>query len=101
MKYEMVVGLSIIDEQVYQSYRDAMIPILKSYGGGFRYDFKVSDALKNAGGQDINRVFTIHFESKESMDLFFSNPRYLEVKNQFFEKSVAATTIISSYEVSN
>ena len=67
----MVVGLNIIDERLYQDYREAMIPILTTFGGGFRYDFKVDEVLKNEEGRKINRVFTINFNNKESMDLFF------------------------------
>ena len=98
MSYEMMVGLEIKDDSVYTQYREAMTPILTEYGGGFRYDFKVSEVLKNEEGRSINRVFAIYCSDKESMDNFFSNPRYLEAKNKFFESSVLETTIISAYE---
>ena len=42
MAVEMLVGLNVIDDEAYQLYRDEMIPILLSYGGGFGYDFKIS-----------------------------------------------------------
>jgi hypothetical protein len=32
------------------------------------------------------------------MDEFFSHPDYKEIKAKYFENSVEATTIISSYE---
>lgn len=47
MALEMLVGLNVIDDEAYQSYRDEMMPILKNYGGGFGYDFKVSEVLKS------------------------------------------------------
>lgn len=99
MSYEMVVGLNIKDDSVYSKYREAMTPILKKFGGGFRYDFKVSDVLKNEEERPINRVFTIHFKDKDSMEKFFSNSEYTKAKETFFEKSVADTTIISQYEI--
>jgi len=37
MALEMLVGLNVVDDEVYQSYRDEMTPILKSYGGGFTH----------------------------------------------------------------
>jgi uncharacterized protein (DUF1330 family) len=97
MSYEMVVGLDIINDSDYQRYREAMTPILETFGGGFRYDFKVDEVLKNEEGRKINRVFTIHFKNKETMGQFFSDQKYLKVKAQFFETSVAGTTIISEY----
>lgn len=97
MSYEMVVGLKVTNDEVYTSYREAMTPILKTYEGGFRYDFKVSEVLKNEESREINRVFTIHCKDKESMNSFFSDPKYVEAKNQFFEKSVSDITIISEY----
>ncbi len=62
-----------------------------------RYDFKVSETLRNEEGRPINRVFAIYFESKDKMDQFFGNPNYLKAKAQYFDNSVEATTIISEY----
>ncbi len=98
MSYEMMVGLQVKDDKVYAEYREAMQPLLNEVSGGFRYDFKVSQVLKNEEGRPINRVFAIYFENKEKMEAFFSNPEYLQIKERFFETSVDATTIISEYE---
>lgn len=98
MGYEMMVGLQITNEDVYANYRDAMRPLLEKVNGGFRYDFKVSEVLKNEEGRSINRVFAIYFDSKTQMETFFSDPAYLAIKQEFFESSVGATTIISEYE---
>ncbi len=61
MAMEMLVGLRVVNDEAYQSYRDAMTPILNRYGGGFGYDFKVSEVLKSRTEAPINRVFTIYF----------------------------------------
>ena len=97
MSYEAIVGLQVTDNGLYTRYRKAMKPILAEYGGGFRYDFKVSEVLKNEDGNPMNRVFAICFSDKQAMDSFFANVEYKKVKQQFFEKSVSATTIISQY----
>ena len=98
MSYEMIVGLQIKDDEVYAEYRKAMRPLLEKADGGFRYDFKVSETLKNEEGNPINRVFAIFFRDKVNMDRFFTNTEYLKIKESFFEKSVEATTILSEYE---
>ena len=98
MAIEIVVGLFIKDEELYKKYREGMSPILKSYGGAFGYDFEVSKVLKSEVSEPINRVFTIFFENEVIMDEFFSDENYLEVKKNYFEPSVLATTIISKYE---
>ena len=98
MAFEMLVGLYVVDDEAYQSYRDEMTPILKTYGGGFGYDFKVSDVLKSKTEAPINRVFTIYFSNEDAMNSFFSNERYLRVKRRLFRKSVTDTTIIATYE---
>ena len=79
MALEMLVGLNVVDDEVYQSYRDEMTPILKSYGGGFGYDFRVSEVLKSKTDAPINRVFTIYFSNEDSMNSFFSNDEYLKM----------------------
>ena len=97
MAFERLVGLNIVDDEVYQSYRDEMAPILKSYGGGFGYDFRVSEVLKSKTDAPINRVFTIYFSNEDSMSLFFANDEYLKIRQRHFEKSVTHTTIIATY----
>jgi uncharacterized protein (DUF1330 family) len=97
MSYEIIVGLQVKDNTNYSLYREAMTPLLMNYGGGFRYDFKVSETLKSEEDKPINRVFAIYFKDKFSMESFFSNSEYIEIKSKYFEVSVEATTIISEY----
>ena len=99
MTQEMLVGLEVIDDLVYQQYREAMTPILLEYGGEFGYDFTISNVLKTQTSDRINRLFTIRFMDAKSRDAFFSNPQYLLIKQQFFSASVASTTIISDYKI--
>jgi uncharacterized protein (DUF1330 family) len=99
MAYERVMGLEVIDDRVYQQYRDAMAPILKSYGGAFGFDFRVSEVLLSKTQDPINRLFTIAFPSQKHMEAFFSNADYLAVKAMYFDTSVKSKTIISLYEI--
>ena len=98
MAIETLVGLQVDDEECYQTYREQMTPILKRYGGEFRYDFQVAQVLRAATPEPINRLFIISFPNQESMDAFFSNEKYLQVRHQYFENAVSTTTIIATYE---
>ena len=98
MAFERLVGLQVIDEAGYQAYRDAMTPLLVACGGGFGYDFKIAEVLKSATPEPINRVFTLHFPDQATMETFFADPRYQEIRRQHFDRSVAAVTRIAAYE---
>lgn len=98
MAFEMLVGLQVTDDAGYARYREAMAPILARFGGGFRYDFRVAEVLRQEPESPINRVFTIHFADQASSGAFFSDPSYLAVRNELFAPSVDATTILASYE---
>ena len=98
MTYERIMGLHVIDDEKYQLYREGMMPILKSYGGSFGFDFKISEVLLSKTEDHINRVFTLEFPSKKMMNDFFANADYLEVKNSYFDASVTSKTIISLHE---
>ena len=98
MAFERIMGIEVVDEQGYQEYRKEMTPLLQSYGGDFGFDFKVSEVLKSKSENNINRVFTIDFPSKEVMDQFFVSDEYLKIKNQYFTESVKSTTVISLHE---
>ena len=98
MALEILVGVNVIDEAGYQAYRDGMSPILKSFGGGFGYDFRVSEVLLSKTDAPINRVFTIYFPDEASRDSFFSDKAYLVIRQKHFEPSVTDTTIIATYQ---
>ena len=98
MAFELMVGLTVSNDQVYADYREAMRPLLEQHGGGFRYDFVVAKVLKSEADHVINRVFAIYFKDEENKNLFFADPDYKKIKERFFEKSVTATTIISQYQ---
>jgi uncharacterized protein (DUF1330 family) len=98
MTHEMMVGLTVTDEALYQQYRDAMAPLLAAHGGGFRYDFVVAKVLQSASAHPINRVFAIYFGDAARMQAFFAHPDYLAIKARFFARSVAGTTIFGAYD---
>ncbi len=97
MVYERLVGLHVTNDEVYRDYREKMTPILVECGGGFGYDFKVSEVLKSQTDNEINRVFTIYFPDKEAMQQFFSAQSYRAIRAEFFDSSVASTTLIAEY----
>jgi len=96
--FERIMGLNVIDQESYNLYRERMTPILNSYNADFGYDFIVSTVLKSKTENKINRVFTIDFPSKKTMEDFFNDPKYLEIKRQFLDCSIDSKTIISMHE---
>lgn len=98
MAFERIMALEVIDDKLYQQYRDNMQPILQTFGGSFGYDFIVSDVLKSKTAEPINRVFTIDFPSKAMMDKFFTDAAYLAVKDKYFKAAVKSATMISIHE---
>lgn len=101
MKYEMLLGLQVHNPKQYQNYRNAMRPLLKQHGGGFRYDFWVAEILAAETSNEINRVFVIYFSDEAQKNAFFSNAEYLAIKQKYFETSVTATTVIAEYSVAD
>lgn len=96
-RYEAVRGLHVTDDEMYARYREAMMPLLEASGGMFRYDFRVSEVLKNQEGRPINRVFVISFPSREVHDAFFANAEYKAVRAKFYDGAVGAATTIASF----
>lgn len=92
-----LVGLNVVDDNMYSDYRTEMKKVLVKYEGSFGYDFRVSEVLKSKVDHPINRVFTIEFPNKEKQSSFFTDPDYLDVKRTYFVKSVADTEIIAEY----
>ncbi len=97
MAIERLVALQVDNDQLYDSYRENMFPILQKYNGGFGYDFKISEVLRSEKDMPINRVFTIYFETENQMESFFSDEEYLEVKHKYFSASVSSVIEIAKY----
>ncbi len=98
MAYEILMAINVIDEKSYGSYRSAMMPILESYGGRFVYDFRVSEVVKSATGEEVNRLFTIRFPDWAARERFFADADYAKVRESLFDRSVASKTIIAEYQ---
>ena len=98
MAFENLVGLYVSDQESYSAYREAMLPILTSMGGGFRYDIEVAQILKGEADHPINRLFIIYFPDRQTKESFFANPDYLAIRKKFFEPAVQGVTRIAEYE---
>ena len=99
MPFENLVGLNVIDPDMYAKYRAAMTPILERMGGSIRADFEVSKVLKSPGAGTINRVFVIRFPDRAAHVAFFSNREYLRVRATFFDKGATNLTLIGEYDI--
>lgn len=96
MAFDSLMAMHVIDEQRYTRYRAAMTPLLHELGGSFRYDFRVAETLRSEAAHPITRVFVISFPDQASSDAFFGDARYLTIRDQHFEGSVAAYTRIGA-----
>ncbi len=99
MAVEDVVGLQVMDEVLYAKYREGMLPILKKMGGYFRYDAHIQQELKSPANHPINRIFIIGFPNARIRDSFFSDPDYLAVRKEFFDRAVASVCRLSQYSI--
>ena len=97
-RHVRVYGLQIADAARYQGYRERMTPILRSYGGSFRYDFAIERVLASEASHPIDRVFTIAFPDHAAAERFFADPRYLAVRREWFEPAVLAATQIGAFD---
>lgn len=97
MAIENLVGLQVTDQESYSKYRQEMAPILAEYGGSFRCDFHVSEALLPKDS-DINRVFIISFPDEKSQTSFFSHPDYLHIKEKYFKPAVKEVHYLAEFE---
>ena len=98
MAYEMMIGLTVADEAAYARYREAMTPLLTAHGGGFRYDFRISEVLRSEADHEINRVFAIWFGDRARKDAFFGDATYQAIKAAHFVGAVTGTTVLAEYE---
>lgn len=95
---ERLVALQVDDKDSYRRYREGMTPLLEACGGSFGYDFEIAEVLKSESDHPINRVFTIRFPDRATMDEFFSDEAYLKVRAEFFDPAVSGVTGIGIWD---
>ena len=89
-----VFGLEVKDDAGYARYREAMTPILASYGGEFGCDFVVARVLLGPSLR-INRVFTLSFPDADTRERFFADETYRAVRKRWFEPSVGVVEVLA------
>ena len=100
-RFEILVGLHVSDDAIYDQYRAGMTPILEEHGGYFSYDFRVSDMLKGESDDPFNRVFILSFPDELTKEQFFSNEVYKAVRAKYFDPAVKSGGVITSFSKPN
>jgi uncharacterized protein (DUF1330 family) len=95
---EILMGLNVVDRELYAQYRARMTPLLEAHGGSFGIDLWVAELLRSPGTKPYNRLFTIVFPSQEQRQAFFSNPEYQAVRQALLEPSISARTELGRLE---
>jgi uncharacterized protein (DUF1330 family) len=75
----------------------AIAPLLKAYGGRFRFDFEVSRTLWSETPGSTNRLFVLWFPDRKSKERFFADYQYLHIRRSLFEGAVRHIEIIAEY----
>ncbi|MBL4698959.1 MAG: DUF1330 domain-containing protein [Phycisphaerales bacterium] len=96
-RFELLIGLHVIDDNSYDQYRAGMTPILDSFGGYFRFDFRVSEMLKGEADDPFNRVFILSFPDQVSKEKFFADEAYKAVRAAHFDQAVRSVQQIAQY----
>ncbi|MBZ0172635.1 MAG: DUF1330 domain-containing protein [Phycisphaerales bacterium] len=95
-RHEILVGLHVSDEAAYARYREAMTPLLEARGGFFRLDFRVAEVLRGPDSR-VNRVFIISFPDQATMDGFFDDPEYKQIRAAHFDPAVESGGVIATF----
>jgi uncharacterized protein (DUF1330 family) len=97
-RHVRIIGLEILDAELYRRYREQMTPLLHTYGGAFAYDFTVAEVLKSETPAPIQRVFVMRFPNAAAAERFFADPAYRAIRAELFEPAVGSITKIAEYD---
>lgn len=95
MAYDWIIGLNVIDAELYQQYRSEMTPLLEAAGGQFAYDFEIARTHRNASAHEINRLFVIRFPDRAACERYFQDSAYRAIRANYFERAVSGLTVLA------
>ena len=78
MSAYFIVQSTISDENQYQKYRDAVVPLIGKHGGKFIVRGAKVEALE--GHHDGRRMVVFEFPSMDAIHAFWNSPEYVPVK---------------------
>ena len=73
-----IVQSTIYNEQQYQKYREAVVPLIQEFGGKFLVKGAAVELLE--GQHDGRRLVMFEFPSIEAIHAFWNSPAYHPVK---------------------
>lgn len=73
-----IVQSTISDEQQYQKYREAVVPLIAQFGGKFVVRGGKVEVLE--GQHDGRRMVVFEFPSMDAIHAFWNSPEYVPVK---------------------
>ena len=73
-----IVQSTISNEQQYQKYRDAVVPLIAQFGGKFVVRGSKVEVLE--GQHDGRRMVIFEFPSMDAIHAFWNSPEYVPVK---------------------
>lgn len=74
----LVMQITITDEEQWGKYRDAVMPLLSSFGGNRMTTSEDFELLE--GRSDERRIVIFEFDSLEAIHAFWDSPEYVSVK---------------------
>jgi uncharacterized protein (DUF1330 family) len=74
----MIVQSTVSNGDVYQKYREAVVPLIAQFGGRFIVRGAKVDVLE--GHHDGRRMVIFEFPSLETIHSFWNSPEYVDVK---------------------
>ena len=77
MSAYMIVRGKILNEEKYRHYRQAVVPLIQSFGG---QHIRTGPAELLEGAQDDLRIALFEFPDMEAIRTFWTSPEYVPVK---------------------
>ena len=74
----LVMQITITDEEQWEKYRDAVMPLLATFGGKRMTTGKGLEVLE--GREDERRIVIFEFASVKALHAFWDSPEYVPVK---------------------
>ena len=81
---KLVFALKVTDEKMYQTYRNAIAPIMARLNIQVIKEYNIAEVLHSDHQQDqVSRLAVFGFPTNNSKLVFFNDPDYLKAKSLF------------------
>jgi uncharacterized protein (DUF1330 family) len=96
MPVYLIIGITVIDQDVYEEFVERVPAVVEQYGG--RYLVRGGEVAVLTGDWQPERIVVVEFDSNDQVQELFASPEFLELAPLREQSTNSRAILVEGYE---